>query len=265
MIARLEGILAFQDGETCIVDVNGVGYLVTVPLSVRLTLPEVGQPVSLYIYHHVWQDGAALFGFRTWEERRLFQMLLSVGGVGPKAAVAVLSGLSAQDLVLSIAGAEARALTGIPGIGRKTAERIVLELREKMLRLLEGTDWALAAEAATGSVSARKGRAARRGARLGASVSAGTAGGDDRVSGGMVTNETVGDKTVASDGAGVSAARGPGAVPDAVAALVALGYGVNEAAAAVNRLGPARFTLSADAIIRAVLRGEAKEDARKRN
>ncbi len=260
MIARLEGIVALHADDACVIDVNGVGYLVTVPLTVRVGLPGAGEPIVLYIYHHTWEDGAALFGFRTWEERRLFQMLLSVSGVGPKVALAVLSGLTAQDLVLIIAGADVQALTRIPGVGRKTAERVVLELREKMLRLVEGTDWALAiatrATSPGGGITGNSGQPARRktagGKRAGGS-------GRERSSGGDAGTP---EGAAGTGDGGPPKDIGPGAIPDAVAALVALGYSVAEAAAAVNRLGAERFALSADTIVRAVLRGEMNGNAR---
>ena len=132
MIALLRGVLIEKHPNQAIVDAGGVGYDVTIPVSTYSHLPEAGSEVRLRIYTHVREDALALFGFLTQDEKALFEKLISVSGIGPKMAMAVLSGIPALDLIGSIRRGEVERLVRIPGVGKKTAERMVLELRDKM-------------------------------------------------------------------------------------------------------------------------------------
>ena len=118
-----------------IVDVAGVGYEVSIPFSTFYEVGDVGSNVELRIYTHVKEDALQLYGFKTLLERQLFINLLSVSGVGPKIGIALLSGMSADELVTSIKNNNLARLTAVPGVGRKTAERLVVDLREKMITL----------------------------------------------------------------------------------------------------------------------------------
>lgn len=133
MISRLEGVLAEKSPETVVLDVHGVGYEVRVPLSTFFDLPDEGKTVRLHIHTHVREDALQLFGFGSETERALFRLLIATSGVGPKLALSILSGLPAANLVAALRAGDLAALTRIPGVGRKTAERIVLDLREKVL------------------------------------------------------------------------------------------------------------------------------------
>ena len=135
MIARLSGILIQKSVTQCVVDVHGAGYRVVVPLSTFYELPEAGRPVVLQIHTHVREDAISLYGFYTEEEREVFQLMISVSGIGPKLAVNVLSGISAGEWVRAVAVEDLKRLTGIPGVGRKTAERMILELKDKAGKL----------------------------------------------------------------------------------------------------------------------------------
>ncbi|HJQ26078.1 MAG TPA: Holliday junction branch migration protein RuvA [Blastocatellia bacterium] len=135
MIAQLTGKLAHKQPNAIIIDVGGVGYEVTVPLSTFYELGELGSDVSLRIHTNVREDAIQLFGFRTLNEKELFLKLTSVTGIGPKLAVAMLSGLAAGELIAAIRNNDLARLTGIPGVGRKTAERLVVELREKLAKM----------------------------------------------------------------------------------------------------------------------------------
>jgi len=132
MIAQLRGRLLEKQPNRVIVDVNGVGYDVHVPLSTFYELGEQGADVTLRIHTHVREDALLLYGFATRLELQIFERLISVSGIGPKLALAVLSGLEPSELVMAIRMANVARLTGIPGIGKKTAERIGLELKDKM-------------------------------------------------------------------------------------------------------------------------------------
>jgi len=134
MIAKLSGTLATKALDHLIVDVHGVGYRVFIPLSTYYDLPEASAAVSLFIHTHVREDMFQLFGFLTGDERDLFEALLRVTKVGPKLALALLSGLSAGDLQQAVLEGDVPRLSAIPGVGRKTAERIVLELRDKLTK-----------------------------------------------------------------------------------------------------------------------------------
>src|SRR5579871_2226299 len=132
MIALLRGALIEKHPNQAVVDVGGVGYDVTIPVSTYAHLPDAGTEVRLRIHTHVREDALALFGFLTQDEKALFEKLISVSGIGPKMAMAVLSGIPALDLIASIRRGEVEKLVRIPGVGKKTAERMVLELRDKM-------------------------------------------------------------------------------------------------------------------------------------
>ncbi len=132
MIAHLRGILLEKHPNQAVVEAGGVGYDVTIPVSTFSALPEAGREVKLRIHTHVREDAIALFGFATAEERMLFEKLISVGGIGPKLAITVLSGLAATELIAAIRAGATERLVRIPGVGKKTAERMILELREKL-------------------------------------------------------------------------------------------------------------------------------------
>ncbi len=135
MIAHLSGTLLSKQATSVIIEVAGVGYEVTIPLSTFYDLPDAGSAVQLRIYTHVREDALQLYGFKTARERELFARLISVSGVGPKLAVTLLSGMSADEMIASIRTNNLARLTLIPGIGRKTAERLVIELRDKVASL----------------------------------------------------------------------------------------------------------------------------------
>lgn len=135
MIARLNGILIQKSVSHCVVDVHGAGYRVVVPLSTFYELPEAGSPVVLQIHTHVREDAISLYGFHSEEERGVFELMISVSGIGPKLAVNILSGISAGEWIRAIAMEDVKRLTGIPGVGRKTAERMILELKDKAVKL----------------------------------------------------------------------------------------------------------------------------------
>ncbi|HEX8285056.1 MAG TPA: Holliday junction branch migration protein RuvA [Pyrinomonadaceae bacterium] len=151
MIAHLSGTLLAKHATSVIVDVGGVGYEVTIPVTTFYDLGEPNTPVRLRIYTHVREEALQLFGFRTERERELFTLLISVSGIGPKSAVAMLSGMSADEIVTAIRTNNYARLTSIPGVGRKTAERMVIELRDKMAAL---SSPALEEEIASGSAAA---------------------------------------------------------------------------------------------------------------
>jgi holliday junction DNA helicase RuvA len=132
MIASLRGILKAKSPTEVLVEVDGVGYAVSIPLSTYSTLGELNSPLQLLTYLHVREDTLQLFGFATEPERRLFRLLISITGIGPKTAQGILSSISAQDLQQHIAGGNVASLTSIPGIGRKTAERLMVELKDKI-------------------------------------------------------------------------------------------------------------------------------------
>jgi Holliday junction DNA helicase RuvA len=132
MIALLRGVLVEKHPNQAVVDIAGVGYDVTIPVSTYTALPEPGTEVRLRIYTHVREDVLALYGFVSQDEKALFEKLIGVSGIGPTLAVKVLSGMTAIDLIHAIRKGEVERLVRIPGVGRKTAERMVLELRDKL-------------------------------------------------------------------------------------------------------------------------------------
>ena len=135
MIAHLSGTLLSKQATSVIVDVGGVGYEVNIPLSTFYELEDAGANVQLRIYTHVKEDALQLYGFKTARERELFINFISVSGIGPKLGIALLSGMSADELIASIKTNNLARLTLIPGVGRKTAERLIVDLREKMTAL----------------------------------------------------------------------------------------------------------------------------------
>lgn len=132
MIAQLTGILESIDPGHIVVDVGGVGYRVNVPASIIGRLPKVGEKVKIFTYQVVREDALELYGFLRKEERNLFTMLLSVSGIGPKIAAGLLSGIKMEDLVVAITKGNVDLITSIPGVGLKTAQRLVIELKEKI-------------------------------------------------------------------------------------------------------------------------------------
>ena len=132
MIGQLRGRLADKRPNQILVDVGGVGYLVSVPLSTYAGLGELQTEVTLLIHSHIREDAFALYGFLSSREKHLFEMLLSASGVGPSLALKILSGMSAEELIPAIRGNDLVRLTKIPGVGRKTAERMVVELKDKL-------------------------------------------------------------------------------------------------------------------------------------
>jgi len=146
MIGFLRGRIADKQPNKLIVDVQGVGYDVTVPLSTFYDVGDHGTEITLRIYTHVREDALQLYGFLTDLERQLFERLIGISGIGPKLAIAVLSGIDARELLTSVQRGDVARLTAIPGVGKKTSERIVLELRDRLSQLPAG--------AATDTVSA---------------------------------------------------------------------------------------------------------------
>ena len=136
MIGRITGRLAEKNPPQILIDVNGVGYELEVPMSTFYGLPALGQNVSLATHLAVREDGHFLYGFATEDERAAFRQLLKVAGIGARTALAVLSGLSVHDLAQAVALQETGRLVKIPGIGKKTAERLLLELRDKLAKAL---------------------------------------------------------------------------------------------------------------------------------
>src|ERR1700727_4097829 len=132
MIALLRGVLLEKHPNQAVVEAGGVGYDVTIPVSTYTHLPDTGAEVRLRIHTHVREDALSLYGFLTQDEKALFEKLISVTGIGPKMAMAVLSGIPVLDLIAHIRRGEVQRLVRIPGVGKKTAERMILELRDKL-------------------------------------------------------------------------------------------------------------------------------------
>jgi Holliday junction DNA helicase RuvA len=137
MIAHLTGILRNKVPHSLVVENNGIGYEVSVPLSTFYALPEKDEKVSLHIYTHVRDDALMLFGFYTPLEKNIFMLLISVSGIGPKLATNILSGIGPKDLLDAMVHGDAARMQSIPGVGRKIAERIALEVREKAVKIRE--------------------------------------------------------------------------------------------------------------------------------
>ena len=140
MIAQLRGVLLHKAPPHLLLDVNGVGYELEAPMTTFYDLPATGQPATLYTHLVVREDAHLLYGFSRESQRRLFRSLLKVNGVGPRVALAILSGLSDQEFLRCLAQEDVARLTQVPGIGRKTAERLLVELRDKVLLESGATD-----------------------------------------------------------------------------------------------------------------------------
>lgn len=155
MIASLKGIVQSKRPERLIVDVNGVGYHVNIPLCSFGEIPEQGNPVFLHTYTHVREDALQLFGFASEDERSVFTTLLGISGIGPKLALAILSGMPVQRFVAAVHNEDISLLSTIPGLGKKTAARLVLELKGKLPSLgKDGTPVSLKHSAAEDAISA---------------------------------------------------------------------------------------------------------------
>jgi len=137
VIARLRGKLAEKEPARVVIDVGGVGYEVFIPTTTFTAMPNAGAEVSLDIHTHVREDALSLYGFSSRQERRVFERLISISGIGPKLAVTILSGGSVEGLVGAIRRGDLARLTSIPGVGKKTAERIVVELKDKLQEFTE--------------------------------------------------------------------------------------------------------------------------------
>ena len=135
MIAQIHGTLAQKIPGEVIVDVGGVGYQIFIPLNVFYRLPDINAPVSLQVYTHVREDALQLFGFHDVAEKHLFLLLIGVSGIGPKLAINILSGISAEDLARALRESDQVRLIAIPGVGRKLAERMIVELKDKLATL----------------------------------------------------------------------------------------------------------------------------------
>jgi holliday junction DNA helicase RuvA len=137
VIARLRGKLTEKEPARVVIDVGGVGYEVFIPTTTFAAMPNAGTEVSLDIHTHVREDALTLYGFSSRQERRVFERLISISGIGPKLAVTILSGGSVEGLVGAIRRGDLARLTSIPGVGKKTAERIVVELKDKLQEFTE--------------------------------------------------------------------------------------------------------------------------------
>jgi len=135
MIARLKGVLSSKSADRLIVDVQGVGYEVLIPFSTYFELGETGDSIDLLIYTYVREDTLKLYGFRTEKEKQLFLLLIQISGIGPKLGIAILSGLPVDELVAAVSASDIPRLSSIPGVGKKTAERIALELKDRISAL----------------------------------------------------------------------------------------------------------------------------------
>ena len=132
MIAHIQGIVSEKNTDNCVIDVSGVGFELSVSSSTLSQLPKLGESAKLYVYMAVREDAMELYGFFTKEEKKMFLRLISVTGIGPRTALGVLSALSVHDLSVALVTGDAAALARAPGIGKKTAQRLVLELKDKV-------------------------------------------------------------------------------------------------------------------------------------
>jgi Holliday junction DNA helicase RuvA len=135
MIALINGSLIYKSISHVIVEANGIGYQIFIPVTTFYELPDTNQKVTLHIHTHVRQDDISLFGFGTGEEKGVFELMISVSGIGPKLAMNILSGISAEELVRAVSHGNLERLVAIPGVGKKTAERMILELKDKVVKL----------------------------------------------------------------------------------------------------------------------------------
>lgn len=135
MIALIKGLLLYKSISHIIVEANGVGYRIFVPLTTFYDLPDMNEPVTLHVHTHVRADAINLFGFCTGEEKNVFELMLSVSGIGPRLAMNILSGISSEELIRAVSYGNLNRLVSIPGVGKKMAERMILELKDKMVKL----------------------------------------------------------------------------------------------------------------------------------
>jgi Holliday junction DNA helicase RuvA len=149
MIAHLKGTILEKHPNQVVLDAGGVGYDVQIPVSTYTALPDAGAAFALRIHTHVREDAIQLFGFATPEEKTVFERLISVSGIGPKLAVTVLSGLPTPELIAAIRTSDVQRLVRIPGVGKKTAERMVLELKDKLIAVEGGSKGEQPADAAS--------------------------------------------------------------------------------------------------------------------
>ncbi len=154
MFGRISGTLAEKSPPVVLVDVQGVGYEVNVPMSTFYNLPALGDRVSLLTHFVVREDAQLLFGFLSADERSTFRLLLRISGVGPRTALAVLSGLSVAELAAAVAAQQPGRLVKVPGIGKKTADRLLLELKDKLAPAIGGTHTSVASDAQADIVQA---------------------------------------------------------------------------------------------------------------
>ncbi|MGB1157936.1 MAG: Holliday junction branch migration protein RuvA [Porticoccaceae bacterium] len=140
MIGRLKGIVLDKQAPDLLLDVNGVGYELLLPLNTFFDIPEVGETITLHTHFVVREDAQQLYGFSQLEERALFRHLIKVNGVGPKMALAILSGMSTDQFVRCVRSDDLAALVKVPGVGKKTAERLLIEMRDKLDNMAEGTE-----------------------------------------------------------------------------------------------------------------------------
>jgi Holliday junction DNA helicase RuvA len=140
MIAHLTGILFSKSPQSIVVDTAGVGYRIYIPLSTFYQLPDEMEKVSLHVYTHVREDMLQLFGFQTETEKEIFLLLISVSGIGPKLSLNILSGIGIEELLSAIMSANSERISAIPGVGKKTSQRITLELKEKVSDIFEGME-----------------------------------------------------------------------------------------------------------------------------
>lgn len=148
MIAHLRGKLLSKKASHVVIEAAGVGYGVSIPVSTFYELGDLGSDTALHIYTHIREDALALYGFRTEQEKILFEKLIGVSGVGPKLAITILSGLETAELIPAIQKGNVERLVYIPGVGRKTAERLILELKDKLAKLVLETATSTASAAA---------------------------------------------------------------------------------------------------------------------
>ena len=140
MIAHINGKLLSKSPQSVVVDTAGVGYHIHVPLSTFYQLPDEMETVSLHVYTHVREDMLQLFGFQTETEKEIFLLLISVSGIGPKLALNILSGIEIAELLSAIVSSDSERISAIPGVGKKTSQRITLELKEKVSDIAEGIE-----------------------------------------------------------------------------------------------------------------------------
>ncbi len=151
MIAHLKGRLLHKSPVSLVVDVQGVGYEVFIPLTAYYQLPECGATIALFIHTHLREESLKLFGFLNAEEKQMFELLIRISKVGPKIALAILSGMTAQDLTQAVFNNDISTLNTIPGVGRKTAERLALELKDKLSEMNLQPQTVAAAGSASGN------------------------------------------------------------------------------------------------------------------